>query len=65
MKAHELLRNEWKANNKGFKTANGKVVWKEAVMNGDRKRVRISRKASGIEYSRHISPHAEMELVPR
>ena len=70
MKAHELLTQNWQASNKGFRLVNGKVVWKKAYMDGDRRRVKITRKAKDsyglmVERVRYVQPHTEMELIPR
>jgi hypothetical protein len=61
VKAHELTRPG--ADFKKFRVKNGKVEWTEAHMNGDRKRVCLSRKENGVVKKRYVGPHTEMEVT--
>jgi hypothetical protein len=65
MLAHQLTKNEWKLQNRGFTTTKGRTVWKSATMDGDRRRVRISRKSEGRTFIRYVPPHTQMILVPK
>ena len=58
MKAHELTRPDNKV--KKFCLKNGRVVWTKAHMNGDRRRVCISRTEAGREIKQYIRPHTEV-----
>jgi hypothetical protein len=49
---------------KGFKLKNGRVVWIDVHVNGDRKRIRISRiSPAGFARIQYVKPHTEVELV--
>lgn len=60
MKAWELT--QLKALKK-FKLKNGKVVWTHAHVNGDRRRICISRTENGVLKKQYIKPHTEVEVV--
>lgn len=61
MKAHELTRPGTKF--KKFCVKNGRVFWTKAHMNGDRRRVCVSRTEHGVEIKAYIKPHAEVIIV--
>lgn len=61
MKAHELTRPDAKF--KRFCVKNGRVFWTKAWMNGDRRKVGISRKEKGREIKAYIKPHAEVVVI--
>lgn len=68
MKAWQLTQNnDWQENHSGFKVLpKGRVVWTAAHVDGDRKRIRISRPdGCGGEYRRYVQPHTEVELVSK
>ena len=58
-KAHELTR----MSSKKFSLKNGRIIWTSAYMNGDRKRVCISRKSKGKVYKSYIPPHTEVIII--
>lgn len=60
MKAHELTRPDAKF--KKFHLKNGKILWEKAHMNGDRRRVCISRNEKGVERKAYIKPHTEVVI---
>jgi len=55
MKAHEFTRPE--NAEKKFRLQKGKLVYDHAYMNGDRKRVCITRTEAGVVTKRYIKPH--------
>lgn len=61
MKAHELTQPG--TSYKKFCLKNGKVLWTKAHMNGDRRRVCISRKSKGIVKKMYVNPHTEVSVV--
>jgi len=61
MKVHELTRPGVKF--KRFCVKNGRVFWTKAYMNGDRRRVCVSRKQDGREIKAYINPHTEINIV--
>jgi hypothetical protein len=63
MKVHELLTMPKLAYKKGFKVGRGKTVWTDVHVNGDRKRIRISRTYGTQAYTQYLKPHTEVEIV--
>lgn len=67
MQVHELLDLPKTKYKKGFRMKNGRVVWTDVHVDGDRKRIRISRVESPhgypVAYLRYVKPHTEVELV--
>jgi len=60
MKVHELLTLPKLAYKNGFKLKKGRIVWSDVHVNGDRKRIRISK----FDRIRYIKPHTEVEVIP-
>ena len=61
MKAHELTRGEIVF--KKFRLKNGKVLWNNAHMHGDRRRVCFTRKVGSEIRKMYVKPHSEVEIV--
>lgn len=60
MKVHELLSMPKLAYKKGFKVGkHGRVIWSDVHVNGDRKRIRISRK----NHTQYVVPYTEVEII--
>lgn len=68
----DLLQNDdWKKDNSGFRVfPKGTVVWTDLHMDGDRKRIRISRQTTrsfgaGKIYVRYVKVQTKVELIPK
>jgi hypothetical protein len=71
MKVHELLSLPKTAYLKGFKLKNGRVIWSDVHVSGDRKCIRISRMEAYQVFNSHdwktivryVKPHTEVEII--
>jgi hypothetical protein len=64
MRVHELLDMPKLAYKKGFKVGKrGLTVWTDVHVNGDRKRIRISRTFGTQAFTQYVKPHTEVEIV--
>lgn len=66
MRVHELLKKPKLDYLKGFRMAGkqAKVVWSDVHIDGDRKRIRISRTDKfGQTVRRYVQPQTEVEIV--
>ena len=63
MKVHQLLDLPKLQYRKGFKLLKGRVTWSDVHVNGDRKRIRISRNDGGIVKQQYVKPSTEVEVV--
>ena len=63
MRVHQLLDLPKLKYNKGFKLLKGRVVWSDVHVDGDRKRIRISRNDGGYVKQQYVKPGTEVEIV--
>jgi hypothetical protein len=63
MKVHELLSMPKLEYKKGFRVGKGKIIWTDVHVNGDRKRIRISRTHQSQAFTQYLKPHTEVEIV--
>jgi hypothetical protein len=63
MRVHLLLNMSKLQYQKGFRLTRGKVVWTDVHIDGDRKRIRISRTFQGRSIRQYVRPATEVEIV--
>lgn len=63
VKLNQLVNPNSGVNFKEFKLKGGKQTYTAAHMNGDRKRVCVSRQNGKNTVKRYIDPHKEVEII--
>jgi len=61
MQLHQLLNVNVKF--KTFKLKNGRQIYDQIHVDGDRRRIRIARTENGVVTKRYIKPHTEVEII--
>lgn len=59
MQLHQLLKLEFKT----FKLKNGRKIYDQVHVDGDRRRIRIGRTENGVQVRRYVEPHTEVEIT--